>query len=187
MKNFVKLEDKNIKFGDCNNCFAHCCSGFFGSIFSQILKEEFEDVYKNFPILFIFGSLGFVKPVILLSNGFDFCPHLKDFRCKIYENRPKVCRTYPLSPNIDNFIYIDNSCPELNKADNILNLEDEIFENYQEKYMNTHFEFEKLKIEEFEKILSIKGVDFYRFIGDEKSKYLDFHKLSIKLLENFKL
>lgn len=53
--------------------------------------------------------------------------------------------------------------------------------------MNTHFEFEKLKIEEFEKILSIKGVDFYRFIGDEKSKYLDFHKLSIKLLENFKL
>ena len=73
------------------------------------------------------------------------------------------------------------------KADNILNLEDEIFENYQEKYMNTHFEFEKLKIEEFEKILSIKGVDFYRFIGDEKSKYLDFHKLSIKLLKNFKL
>ena len=98
-----------------------------------------------------------------------------------------MCRTYPLSPNIDNFIYIDNSCPELNKADNILNFEDEIFENYQEKYMNTHFEFEKLKIEEFEKILSIKGVDFYRFIGDEKSKYLDFHKLSIKLLENFKL
>ena len=42
------------------------------------------------------------------------------------------------------------------------------------------------KIEEFEKILSIKGVDFYRFIGDEKSKYLDFHKLSIKLLKNFK-
>ncbi|MGJ0494527.1 YkgJ family cysteine cluster protein [Aliarcobacter cryaerophilus] len=187
MKNFVKLQDKNIKFGDCNNCFAHCCSGIFGSIFSQILKEEFEDVYKNFPILFIFGSLGFVKPVILLSNGFDFCPHLKDFRCKIYENRPKVCRTYPLSPNIDNFIYIDNSCPELNKADNILNFEDEIFENYQEKYINTHFEFKKLKIEEFEKILSIKGVDFYRFIGDEKSKYLDFHKLSIKLLENFKL
>ena len=163
MKNFVKLEDKNIKFGDCNNCFAHCCSGIFGSIFSQILKEEFEDVYKNFPILFIFGSLGFVKPVILLSNGFDFCPHLKDFRCTIYENRPKVCRTYPLSPNIDNFIYIDNSCPELNKADNILNFEDEIFENYQEKYINTHFEFEKLKIEEFEKI----GLDTARSILDQ--------------------
>ena len=46
-------------------------------LFSQILKEEFEEVYKNFPILFIFGSLGFIKPVILLSNGFDSCSYLK--------------------------------------------------------------------------------------------------------------
>ena len=185
MKTFVKLEDKNIRFGDCKNCAAHCCSGLFGSIFSQILKDEFEYVYKEFPILFIFGSLDFAKPVILLSNGFDFCPYLKDFKCTIYEKRPKVCKTYPLSPNIDNFIYVDNSCPELNKGDNILNIEDEIFKNYQDKYINTHFEFEKLKIEDFEKVISIKGVNFYKFIGDEKSKYLDFHRLSLKNLENY--
>ncbi len=185
MKNFVRLENRNIKFGDCKNCSAHCCSGIFGSIFSQILKEEFEYVYENFPILFIFGSLDFVKPVILLSNGFDFCPHLKDFKCTIYQNRPKVCKTYPLSPNIDNFIYIDNSCPELNKADNILNFEDDIFEDYQTKYINTHFEFEKFKKEDFKEVLSIKEIIFYKFIGKEKSKYLDFHKLSLKNLINY--
>lgn len=183
MKNFIKLEKQNISFGDCANCEANCCKGSFGTVFSQILKEEFEDVHKNFPILFIFGSLNFVKPVILLSNGFDFCPYLKDFRCSIYDKRPNVCKIYPLSPNIDNFVYIDNSCPEIFKGENKLNLKSTILENYQKKYIETHLEFEKLIIEDFEEILSIKGIKFYKYIGYEESKYLDFHKLS---LENIK-
>ena len=69
MKNFVKLEDKNIKFGDCNNCFAHCCSGIFGSIFSQILKEEFEDVYKNFPIYALISIVvGYLLSIVLIPK-----------------------------------------------------------------------------------------------------------------------
>ena len=185
MKNFIKLENYDIKFRDCKNCEAHCCKGSFGSIFSQILKEEFEEVYKNFPILFIFSSLGFIKPVILLSNGFDSCSYLKNNTCSIYENRPNVCKTYPLSPNIDNEIYIDTSCPEIYKGKNNLNLQNQIFKNYSEKYINTHLEFEKLKFNDFKKVFSIKGQDFYEYIGVYECKYLNLHKRSLKNLEKF--
>ncbi|MFV7789789.1 YkgJ family cysteine cluster protein [Aliarcobacter lanthieri] len=186
MKNFIPISNQDFTFGNCKNCEAQCCSGIFGSIYSQILKDEFEYVYENFPILFIFGSLGFIKPIILISNGFDFCPYLKDFRCTIYESRPKVCQTYPLSPNLDNQIYIDNSCPELNKGTNKLNFEKNYFETYQEKYINTHFEFVNLKSEDFELIFTIKNENFYKYIGEEKSKYLNFHKLSLNNLKLLK-
>ena len=52
MKDFIPTLNQNFTFGNCKNCQAHCCSGLHGSIYSQILKEEFEAVYKNFPILF---------------------------------------------------------------------------------------------------------------------------------------
>ncbi|MCG3655771.1 YkgJ family cysteine cluster protein [Aliarcobacter butzleri] len=185
MKDFIPTLNQNFTFGNCKNCQAHCCSGLHGSIYSQILKEEFEAVYKNFPILFIFGSLKFIKPVILLSNGFDFCPHLKNFKCTIYENRPIVCKTYPLSPNLDNQIYIDSSCPEINKGKEPLKFEESYFKNYQEKYIETHFEFENLKKEDFVKIFTIRNIDFFKYIGDTNSKYLTFHKLSLSNLNKY--
>ncbi|MFY4857343.1 YkgJ family cysteine cluster protein [Aliarcobacter butzleri] len=185
MKDFIPTLNQNFTFGNCKNCQAHCCSGLYGSIYSQILKEEFESVYKNFPILFIFGTLGFIKPVILLSNGFDFCPHLENFKCTIYENRPIVCKTYPLSPNLDNQIYIDSSCPEINKGEKPLKFEESYFKNYQEKYIETHFEFENLKKEDFAKIFTIRNIDFFKYIGDTNSKYLTFHKLSLSNLNKY--
>ncbi|QKF72706.1 YkgJ family cysteine cluster protein [Aliarcobacter faecis] len=185
MKNFVKLENRELYFGNCKNCEARCCKGSFGTLYSQILKEEFEEVYKNFPILFIFGSLNFIKPIILLSNGFDSCPYLEKNICTIYENRPNVCKTYPLSPNLDNQIYIDNSCPEIFKGENILDIKNEIFIEYQKKYIDTHFEFEKLKPKDFEEQFSIKGMKFYRYIGDENSSFLNYHKLSLENLKKF--
>lgn len=185
MKNFVKLKNYNTKFGSCANCEALCCKGSYGTIFSQILKEEFETIYEYFPILFIFGSLAYIKPVVLLSNGFDDCIYLKNNLCTIYENRPKVCKTYPLSPNIDNFIYIDNSCPEIKKGKNVLNLDDEIFKNYQEKYINTHFEFNSLKQEDFSCIFQIKGVKFYIYKKNTEDIFLNYHKLSLKNLDKF--
>lgn len=181
MKNFIPILNQNFTFGDCKNCQALCCK----NIYSQILKEEFENLYKYFPILFIFGNLGFIKPVIMLSNGFDFCPHLKDFRCTIYEKRPMVCKNYPLSPNLDNEIYISSSCPELNKGKNKLEFEKNYFENYQDRYIQTHFEFEKLEKSDFELVCSILDKDFYKYIGNETSTYLDLHKLSLENLGKF--
>ena len=53
------------------------------------------------------------------------------------------------------------------------------------KYIKTHLEFEKLELKDFEKILSIKNMNFYKYIGDKKSKYLDFHRLSLLKLKDF--
>ena len=185
MKNFIKIEDSVVDFGDCKNCEARCCKGAFGSLFSQILKEEFEVLYQNFPILFIFGSKGFIKPIILISNGYDSCPYLKDNLCSIYEKRPSVCKIYPLSPNLDNSIYIDSSCPEIFKGTNSLDIEVDFFSNYQKSYLDTHFEFDNLKIDDFEELLFIKNMRFFKYTGKESSKYLDFHKLSLENLKNY--
>ena len=113
----------------------------------------------------IFGKeLNFIKPVILLTNGIDKCPYLDDYKCSIYENRPTVCRTYPLSPNIDNIIYIDSSCPEVNKGEDFLiqgneikkdSFKNLIFEEYQDKYIQTHFEFNALNKKDFKLLFNI--------------------------------
>ncbi len=193
MKEFILTKNRDFTFSGCENCEALCCNGKFGTIYSQIILEEFEKVYKNFPILFIFGELDFIKPVVLLTNGDHSCPYLEDYRCSIYQNRPTVCRTYPLSPNLDNQIYIDVTCPEVNKSNSYIikdnkvlkNFHDEIFEDYQNKYIDTHFEFEKLKKEEFETILDIKNISFSKFTGISSSKYIDMHLKSLKNLDKF--
>lgn len=195
MKEFVLTKDLNFTFGNCKNCNAMCCNGIHGTVYSQIILEEFEKVYKNFPILFIFGELGFVKPVVLLTNGKDFCPYLKEYKCTIYDKRPTVCRTYPLSPNLDNEIYIDLQCPEVNKDSNFIitknkitpNFSNNIFNNYQDKYINTHFEFENLKKENFEKLFEIKNISFYKINLNLDSKYVIFHKKSLINLKKFNL
>lgn len=192
MKEFISTKNHDFTFGNCSNCEAKCCNGKHGTIFSQIILSEFEKVYKNFPILFIFGELGFIKPVVLLTNGNDFCPYLKDFKCTIYENRPTVCRTYPLSPNLDNNIYIDTLCPEVNKSnefilkDNKVNkdFDNVIFYDYQNKYIETHFKFDKYKKEEFQKII-INDVDFFKYKGNNDSNYLKMHINSLENLNKF--
>lgn len=192
MKDFISTKNLNFTFGNCKNCNANCCHGIYGTLFSQILKEEFIHVYKNFPILFIFGKeLNFIKPVILLTNGIDKCPYLDDYKCSIYENRPTVCRTYPLSPNIDNIIYIDNSCPEVNKGEDFLIQSNEIkkdsfknliFEEYQDKYIQTHFEFNALNKKDFKLLFNINNTSFFVYKGKENSTYLQYHKKSLKNL-----
>ncbi|WP_072680060.1 YkgJ family cysteine cluster protein [Arcobacter sp. LA11] len=193
MKEFISTNNHHFTFGNCSNCEAKCCDGRHGTIFSQIILNEFEKVYKNFPILFIFGELGFIKPIILLTTGNDFCPYLKDFKCTIYQDRPTVCRTYPLSPNLDNNIYIDTLCPEINKSELTIiknntineNFDNSVFYEYQDKYIETHFQFEKLEKKDFEKIRTINKVDFFKYVGTSKSKYLEMHKSSLKNLSIF--
>ncbi len=195
MKNFILSENQNFFFGDCNNCEAKCCNGKHGTLYSQIILEEFEKIYENFPILFIFGELNFIKPVVLLTNGKDFCPYLDNFKCTIYDKRPTVCRTYPLSPNIDDKIYIDVFCPEVGKnnikiiSKNSIhkNFDNEIFYDYQNKYINIHLNFENLKQNDFELLKSINNIDFYIYKGTSNSKYLKMHKDSIKNLNKFNI
>lgn len=191
MKEFISTENLNFTFGNCNNCEAKCCNGKQGTLFSQIILNEFEKVYKNFPILFTFGDLNFIKPVVLLTNGKDFCPYLKDYKCSIYENRPTVCKTYPLSPNLDNKVYIDTLCPEVGKQNieiiknsNIKHdFNNDIFYDYQDKYIDTHFKFQKFNKNDFKKFVTINNIDFFNYTGQIESKYMQMHSQS---LENYK-
>lgn len=193
MKEFISTQNKEFYFGDCCKCEAQCCNGVYGSMFSQIILEEFENIYKYFPILFIFGELNYAKAIILLTDGFNACPYLQNNRCSIYEKRPNVCKIYPLSPCLDNKIYIDNCCPQVNPKDTNRSLiikenklsekfQNDIFENYQDKYIKTHFEFDSLNKNDFKKILTIRSVDFYYYNGAYDTKYLKYHKKSLENL-----
>ena len=189
MKNFENIKNKNISFSSCETWGAKCCSGLYGSNFSQILLEDFEKVYKNFLILFSFGDLGYLKASLILNKEYEMCKYIVDSKCSIYENRPSVCRTYPLSPNIDNDIYIDESCPALEVGDNFIkdglinkNIDKKIFVSYQDKFIETHFYLEQFKKEDFEFVLHIKGVDFYKYIKESEDQYIKMHIESLKYL-----
>ena len=190
MKNFTQIKNLSFSFSSCDSCEAKCCSGLYGSNFSQLLLADFEYVYKNFPILFTFGDLGYLKANVILSKEYEYCKYIKNNKCQIYEKRPSVCRTYPLSPNIDNEIYIDTSCPALVKGDNFVKngiINDNInkipFTNYQDKFIDTHFYLEKFNIEkDFVIALNIKGSNFYKYIKKTNDKYMILHQESLKQL-----
>ena len=197
MKTFLDTTDKSFTFSSCDGCPSRCCDGKEGTIFSQLILDDFEVVSKNFPLLFTFGELGYLKANILFTNGNGFCPYIRNHQCTIYNERPSICRSYPLSPNLDNKVYIDDSCPAVNTefgTDIVVDgkvTENFIYptlENYQDKFINTHLHLEKFNnIKDFEKIITIKNMDFYKYIGDQKDFYLDLHISSLNHFnKNFK-
>ena len=192
MKTFIDTTNKSFTFSSCEGCPARCCDGREGSVYSELLLEEFERVSQNFPILFTFGELGFLKANVLLSNGKDFCPYIENHKCTIYEDRPQVCRNYPLSPHLDNNIYIDDSCPAITSENGIDIVRDGIvkdpfyndsLENYQDKFINTYNHLKEFnKASNFEKVVTINNIEFYKFIGDSKDKFIKLHIQSMKNL-----
>jgi Fe-S-cluster containining protein len=191
MKTFIDIANQTFTFSSCEGCPARCCDGKQGSIFSELLLEEFEKVSKNFPILFTFGDLGFLKANVLLSNGKDFCPYIKDHRCIIYEERPNVCRNYPLSPTIENKIFIDDSCPAINQEfgkvivqNNKVTKEfdNHSLHNYQERFLETYKYLEKYNDKDiFEEVIEINEIKFFKMKEHFNDSYL---KLHIKSLQN---
>ena len=136
--------------------------------------------------------MGYLKANILFTNGSGFCPYIRNHQCTIYDERPSICRAYPLSPNLDNKVYIDDSCPAVNNelgtdivVDGIVteNFIYPTLENYQDKFINTHLHLEKFNDKkDFKKIITIKNMDFYRYIGTKKDFYLDLHISSLSHL-----
>ena len=189
MKTFLDTSNKSFSFSSCEGCPSKCCDGREGTVFSQLILADFELVSKNFPILFTFGDIGYLKAVVLFSDGKSFCPYVKNHQCTIYNERPSICRVYPLSPSIDNNIYIDDSCPavKINTKGNMVDNGElsasykyDTLQNYQDKYINTHLELEKInKKEDFEAILSINNITFYKYVGSERNKYINYHISSL--------
>jgi Fe-S-cluster containining protein len=194
MQQYEKVSDKTYTFSSCEICEAKCCDGLKNTVMNEITLDEFQTLYTNFPILFILGDKGFLKPVILLSNAKGFCKYLKDFKCSIYDKRPMVCRTYPLSATVLNEIYIDKSCPAVNQNGNYIikdgkinqSFDHEILNNYQEKYLETYYYFEKLNLKEnLEDTITINGIKFFKFVNNFDKKYVELHKKSLKNLDSY--
>lgn len=195
MKQFKDIKEKTITFSSCEICEANCCDGKKGTTFSQIIIDDFSIVYKNFPILFIFGELGFCKPVVILTNGQTYCKHLEDFKCIIYKDRPSICKLYPLSPNIDNNIYVDENCPAVNNnlKSSIISqnskVEEDFFhsnlDNYQDKYIKTFREFEIFdKKDDFSLAIELNGMHFFKCTKNVENKYMKMHQDSLMHLKN---
>ena len=192
MKTFLSTQNKSFTFSSCDGCPARCCDGREGSVFSQLLLEDFQIVSQNFPILFTFGDMGYLKANVLLSNGKDFCPYIVNHQCTIYENRPNVCRNYPLSGNLDNQIYIDDSCPAIHSEfgediviDGIVQkkFDNDSLHNYQEKFLETHHYLEQFNHkEDFDKVITINNIEFYTYIKASSDSYMNLHIKSLDKL-----
>ena len=194
MKAFENTLNKKYHFSSCEICDAACCKGINGTIFSQLLLEDFKEIYENFPIVFMIGDLNYLKPVILLTNGIDSCRFLDGTKCSIYENRPSVCKIYPLSPHLTNVPFIDVSCPAVGSEGTLIvdngilekSAEHEVFEDYQNKYIKMHLHFEKFNCEEnLEFLKEIKGNRFYKFKEDFEDEYLNMHLSSLKNFDEY--
>lgn len=188
MKSFENTLNKKYFFSSCEICDAMCCDGKSGTLFSQLVLEEFETVFKNFPIAFLIGNLGYLKPVVLLTNGKNSCRYLENNKCSIYDKRPVVCSLYPLSAHLTNTVFIDLTCPAVGENGSLIanngkaskEFEHPILEEYQEKYLKMHFHFEKFnKKENLEVLGKINGNTFYRFKKDFDDKYIKMHLESL--------
>ncbi len=193
MKTFLDTTDKSYTFSSCDGCPAKCCDGKEGTIFSQLILDDFEIVSKNFPILFTFGEMGYLKANILFSDGKSFCPYITNHQCTIYNERPSICRVYPLSPNLDDKVYIDDSCPAINNefgTDIVINgkvadnFKYPTLENYQDKFIDTHLHLKQFNNKnDFKEVITIKNISFYKFIGESSDPYIMMHLLSLKFFK----
>lgn len=194
MKTFENSINKKFTFSSCEICDAKCCDGIRGSTFSQLILEDFELISKNFPIAFLLGDLGYLKPVVLLTNGKAYCKYIKDNKCTIYEQRPNVCRVYPLSPHLTNEVYIDTLCPAVNDSERIIvennvvsdGFKNSVFENYQDKYIKMHRHFDKFnKKQNLQVLIRIGKEVFYKFKEDLNDEYIKLHINSLKNFDDY--
>ena len=80
----------------CGKCTGMCCRYFALPIETPEDKEDFDDIrwylcHKDITV--------FVEDDDWYINIKNTCSHLsqKDYRCRIYKTRPKICRGYKMS------------------------------------------------------------------------------------------
>lgn len=110
---FKNIKEVDLKFNSCQGCQNSCCSSTKFSL-APLILNDFEEVYKNFAI--VFGYIGGeLKAFIILNDGKNACLHLdSNGMCKIYQDRAPACRMYPISPFFDE-VFVDTSCHGVNE------------------------------------------------------------------------
>jgi hypothetical protein len=87
---------------NCDGCNAKCCK----QEWIEIDQEEFDRLWKIKH--FKYHDFGYLKYIDLP------CPFLLNDKCSIYEQRPRMCRTFPLNSRNNSYV-LCKSCPKLHE------------------------------------------------------------------------
>lgn len=192
---YLNIEGLDFYFSGCESCDKRCCDGRAGYALTPLIVDDFEEVYKHFPILF--GSVNDVfRPLMLLNDGNSTCSYLdENGQCMIYDERPPSCRLYPISPFFDE-VFIDSNCPSVSggiTGEPIVKggkVTEKFYykrlANFSQKLDKTSAFMKELvkNTQDFEPVGEVSGVVLFRYIGDLDNKYVQLHKDSLLHLES---
>ena len=192
---FVNIKRHNLRFHGCSTCEGQCCNGTKGFAASPLILEDFEEVYKNFPILFSIKEQKLVA-YVLLNDGKGYCQYYNKsaHQCSIYEQRPPACKLYPVSPYFEH-ILVDTTCPSVQHEfgdslcrDGVLNraFATKRLENFVEKLEETHAFLESIyAISDFEYVGDLLGIPLFKYAKPSDNKYLKMHLESLHHFWNY--
>lgn len=184
---FVNIKNNDLFFSGCSTCEGNCCNGAKGFSLSPLILEDFEEVYKNFAIIFSIQEKK-LKAYVLLNNGKEHCKYYIDNKCSIYEQRTPACKLYPISPYFEN-ILIDTECPSINMefGESICSegkLNDKFFTkrllNFNDKLKESFDFYDSIYyINDFKFIGHISGMPFLKYNKSSDNKYIKMHLESL--------
>lgn len=190
---FISIAHQNLYFKGCDACGGTCCNGAKGFTAAPLILEDFEAVYRHFPIVFSFKEEALVA-YVLLNDGKGHCPYFEDKRCSIYDQRPPACKLYPISPYFEH-ILVDTSCPSVNAHSGTLLCHNGVLEktfytkrleNFVAKKEATERFFANLEHkEDFAYLGDVSGLPLYQYIKQSESEYIHMHKASLKHFWNY--
>lgn len=185
---FVNIKSHNFHFHGCSTCEGHCCNGSKGFAASPLILDDFEEVYKNFPILFSIKDQKLVA-YVLLNNGKNHCKYYVNQQCSIYEQRTPACKLYPVSPYFEH-IFVDTNCPSVKHdfgyslcQDGILNsaFYTKRLDSFVEKLEETNAFLESINtMEHFEYVGNLLGIPLLKYTKPSDNKYIKMHLLSLE-------
>ena len=190
---FVTIKGRDWYFHGCSTCQGFCCDGAHGFSLAPLVLEDFEAVYRDFPIVFSFleDTLGVF---VLLNDGENTCRYLDHKRCSIYDARPPACRLYPVSPYFEHLL-VDTKCPSLSRTQGRLLckngvLESAFYTKRLEKFVAKKEET-RLFLEgindrnDFEYVGKIADTPLYVYKPTSQNRYLSMHLESLTLLTSY--
>jgi len=186
-KVFVNIKDVGkTYFSSCDNCENNCCSAPM-VVFAPLVLDDFQYVYKNFPIQFAYINKE-LKALMLINKGEGSCKYYKDNKCQIYEERPPACKMFPISPFLNDF-YISSKCQALSSDESKGKLicdeksvNDDFLHprvnNFVEKLENTTKFLDTIK-DDLVKSIKVSGTQLYNYDGQSDNLYIDMYKNSL--------
>lgn len=184
---FVNIKEvQDMYFSSCDGCNNNCCSAPRVSLAPMVL-DDFEYVYKNFAIQFVYHNLE-LKVNMVINQGEGSCKYYQNQKCSIYAIRPPGCIMFPISPYFDEF-YINLDCQALStdstKGDWICkdNQYNKAFHNSRVENFVSKLNKTKEFLNEIEKNITpsikIGDIQLFDYIGDMQNEYIDMYRQSL--------